>query len=143
ITPPLGMRVYARLNTLPLVLADRRVAVHFLPFASTDPQVAAARPDLRDDLRGPRTRDGFVLAYFRDDNGAGPLALALAAGAEVVCFSAHSPGLPGLRWHQPDRALFAELLRRCDGVITSAGSNVLAECVMLGKPALALYRQDD
>src|SRR5690606_1597336 len=106
-------------------------------------QVAVARPDLRDDLRGPLTRDGFVLAYFRDDNGARPLELALAAGAEVVCFSAVSPGLPGLRSHRPDRAAFAEHLRRCDGVITSAGSNVLAECVMLGKPALALYRRDD
>ena len=38
---------------------------------------------------------------------------------------------------------FADHLRRCDGVITSAGSNVLAECVMLRKPALALYRRGD
>lgn len=143
ITPPARMRVYERLNNAPLALADRLIAVHFLPFTASHPRVAVARPDLRDDLRGPVTRDGFFLAYFRDANGTRPLELALAAGAEVIGFGDHDPGLPGLRFHRPDRAAFAELLRRCDGVITSAGSNVLAECVMLGKPVLALHRRGD
>ncbi|HEY8375094.1 MAG TPA: glycosyltransferase family protein [Nannocystis sp.] len=143
VRPPALARLYERLNNAPLALADRLVAVHFLPFTADDPRVAAARPDVRDDLRGPVTRAGFFLAYFRDDNGAGPLALALAAGADVVLFAARDPGLPGLRVHPLDRAAFADHLRRCDGVITSAGSNVLAECVLLGKPALALYRPGD
>lgn len=143
IRPPALLRLYERLNNAPLVLADRLVAVHFLPFEVTDARVAVARPDLRDDLRGPVARDGFLLAYFRDDNGRDALALALAAGAEVVCFGERDPGLPGLRFHRPDRAAFAEHLRRCDGVIASAGSNVLAECVMLKKPLLALYRRGD
>jgi len=143
IRPPARARLYERLNNAPLALADRLVAVHFLPFTAEDPRVAVARPDLRDDLRGPVRRDGFLLAYFRDDNGRDVLAHALAAGAEVVCFGRRDPGLPGLRFHPLDRAAFADHLRRCDGVITSAGSNVLAECVMLGKPALALHRADD
>jgi len=143
VRPPALLRLYERLNNAPLALADRLVAVHFLPFAATDARVAVARPDVRDDLRGPVSRGGFLLAYFRDDNGRDALALALAAGAEVVCFGERDPQLPGLRFHRSDRASFADHLRRCDGVITSAGSNVLAECVMLRKPALALYRRGD
>jgi UDP-N-acetylglucosamine--N-acetylmuramyl-(pentapeptide) pyrophosphoryl-undecaprenol N-acetylglucosamine transferase len=143
VRPPALLRLYERLNNAPLALADRLVAVHFLPFAATDARVAVARPDLRDDLRGPVARDGFLLAYFRDDNGRDALALALAAGADIVCFGERDPQLPGLRFHRSDRAGFADHLRRCDGVITSAGSNVLAECVMLRKPALALHHRGD
>ncbi|MFY0537338.1 glycosyltransferase family protein [Nannocystis pusilla] len=143
IRPPAAMRLYERLNNAPLALADRLVAVHFLPFEVSDARVAIARPDLRDDLRGPVTREGFLLAYFRDDNGRDALALALAAGARVVCFGERDPQLPGLVFRRSDRAGFADHLRRCDGVITSAGSNVLAECVMLRKPALALYKRGD
>ncbi len=143
IRAPTLLRMYERLNVAPLALADRRIAVHFLPFETTGPDVLAARPDLRDDLRGPVARDGFLLAYFRDDNGRAALGLALAAGAEVVCFGERDPGLPGLVFRRNDRAGFADHLRRCDGVITSAGSNVLAECVLLGKPALALHRRGD
>lgn len=142
IRPPPLLRLYERLNLAPLALADRRIAVHFLPF-EPDAGLLAARPDLRDDLRGPVAREGFLLAYFRDDNGRAALEQALAAGAEVVCFGERDPGLPGLRFHRSDRAAFADHLRRCDGVLTSAGSNVLAECVLLGKPALALHRRDD
>lgn len=143
VQPPVLARLYERLNNAPLVLADRLVAVHFLPFACDDPRVTPARPDLRDDLAGPRAREGFFVAYFRDDNGEAALTHALAAGAEVVHFGARDPGLPGLRHHPLDRAAFADHLRRCDGVIASAGSNVLAECVLLGKPVLALYRPGD
>ena len=143
IRPPPLLRLYERLNAAPLGLADRCVAVHFLPFEPAAPGIVAARPDLRDDLRGPVAREGFLLAYFRDDNGRAPLELALAAGAEVVCFGERDPGLPGLTFRRSDRAAFADHLRRCDGVIASAGSNVLAECVLLGKPVLALHRRGD
>lgn len=143
VRPPALLRLYERINAAPLGLADRLVAVHFLPFETADPRLVAARPDLRTDLRGPLARDGFLLAYFRDDNGRDALAHALAAGAEVVCFGERDPKLPGLRFLPRDRAAFADHLRRCDGVIASAGSNVLAECVMLQKPVLALHRPGD
>jgi hypothetical protein len=41
------------------------------------------------------------------------------------------------------RQIFASRLRRCAAVIGTAGSNLLAECVMLGKPVLALHAPDD
>lgn len=143
IRPPALLRLYERLNAAPLGLADRLVAVHFLPFETASPRLLAARPDLRPDLRGPLAREPFLLAYFRDDNGRDALAHALAEGAEVVCFGERDPQLPGLRFLPQGRAAFADHLRRCQGVIASAGSNVLAECVMLGKPILALHRRDD
>lgn len=141
--PPALQRLYERLNAAPLGLADRLVAVHFLPFETASPRLLPARPDVRDDLRGEVARDGFFLAYFRDDNGHDTLARARAAGADVVCFGERDPGVPGVPFHRPDRAGFAEHLRRCDGVIASAGSNLLAECIYLNKPVLALHRRGD
>jgi UDP:flavonoid glycosyltransferase YjiC (YdhE family) len=42
-----------------------------------------------------------------------------------------------------DGAAFPAYLQGASAVVTSAGSNVLAECVLLEKPVLALHRRDD
>lgn len=143
IRPPPLLRLHERLNNAPLALATRRVAVHFLPFSPRDPDLRCARPDLRPELRRDTSEGGFLLAYFRDDNGLRALSLARDAGAELVCFGARDPQLPGVRFLPQDRDAFAAHLLRCDGVLASAGSNVLAECVMLGKPLLALHHRGD
>lgn len=143
VRPPAMQRLYERLNAAPLGLADRLVAVHFLPFETAEPRLLPARPDVRDDLRGPTARDPFFLAYFRDDNGREPLALARDAGADIVCFGERDPEVPGVTFHRSDRAAFADHLRRCAGVLASAGSNLLAECIYIKKPILALHRRGD
>lgn len=38
---------------------------------------------------------------------------------------------------------FRRALAKCSAVVASAGSNLLAECALLGKPILATYRRDD
>ncbi|MCA9662191.1 MAG: glycosyltransferase, partial [Myxococcales bacterium] len=42
-----------------------------------------------------------------------------------------------------DRQAFRAALRRCAAVIATAGSNLLAECVLLNKPILALHARGD
>lgn len=121
-------------NTLiPTTLARHRVAVHFLPAEPRGDNVRVARPDLPSALLGRPSDDGFVLAYFSFGKGERVVSALRAAGAEVVAYGAGE----GVRAF--DRAGFRADLLRCRAVASSAGSNVLAECVALQKPVLALF----
>ena len=126
-----------RLNGLiPALLSTRRVAVHFLPLRSRDPHTSVARVEGE-----PRAADGprieHVVPYFRDDNGARVLALAARAGVPVAVTD--SLGQPG----RLSREAFRGLLQGAVGAVGSAGSNLIAECVLFATPLLALYRADD
>ena len=133
--------------------ADRIVAVHFLPVAARDPhRTTVARQDLdyRLDAQGGAARsaraptdEAFVLAYFRDGNGAPALRAAIDAGARIICFGRLDGAPAGVDLRPPERAAFADHLRRCAAVIGSSGCNLLTECVLLGKPVLALHRARD
>jgi UDP-N-acetylglucosamine--N-acetylmuramyl-(pentapeptide) pyrophosphoryl-undecaprenol N-acetylglucosamine transferase len=121
--------------------ADRRVVVHFAPVAPRTPGTVIARPDLRDDLA--RTHDeGFVLAYFRDGDGARWLHALARRGRPVVCFTTGTVPA-GVERRAPDARAFADALARCHAVVGSAGNHLPAECAMLGVPMLALHRADD
>lgn len=123
-------------------LADAGVAVHFLPIEPRAPRTRVARPDRRDDLPDVRW-EPFVAAYFRDGDGAGLADRLTGLGVRVELFGASDPTPRRARYHGFDRAGFADALARCSGVIGTAGSNLLAECVMLGKPVLALHATGD
>lgn len=120
-------------------LAGRAVAVHFLPIAARSARARVARI-AGADLAGPVSDDGFFVAYFRDPNADAVLDAAVAAGARVVAFGSDVRPRPGVEARGFDRAGLVAHLRRCRGVIGSAGSNLLAECVWLGKPVLAVHR---
>jgi UDP-N-acetylglucosamine--N-acetylmuramyl-(pentapeptide) pyrophosphoryl-undecaprenol N-acetylglucosamine transferase len=115
------------------------VAVHFLPIAPARPRTYVARPALRPELAGPVSAGEHLVAYFRDRNGDGAIRRAAARGARIICFGQELAGIPGVEARPFDRDGFASALRTARGVIASAGSNVLAECVLLGKPALVLH----
>jgi UDP-N-acetylglucosamine--N-acetylmuramyl-(pentapeptide) pyrophosphoryl-undecaprenol N-acetylglucosamine transferase len=141
--PPLPTQALwsQRLNAFPMWAGSRFIAMHFLPASSDDPRVRVARPD-RLLVSGPTRRDGGVVCYFRDGDPAGVASAVAARGFRVVCFG-DKPVAPGVEVRPFSRIAFAEALENCSAVVTSAGSNVLAECVALGKPMLALYRRGD
>jgi hypothetical protein len=132
-------------------LAHRRVGVHFLPAASRDEATIIARPDFPSGFEAAPAED-WALAYFRDDNGLGLLD-ALSGHWErlgvkrVRCFGASpAPGLrapEGVEFMPMDPTLFHELLPGARAVVGSAGSNLIAECVHLGKPLLCQYSAKD
>lgn len=135
---PLLRLYHQRINcALPRLLADRLVAVHFLPVRASRPGVIVARPQ-PETTAVPVRDDGFVLAYFRDDNGAAAVEYARSEGAEVIRF-----GGRGGNGHAPSRQRFVGRLARASAVVASAGSNLLAECVLMQKPVLALYKERD
>ena len=144
----LGARVPARrlwhqkLNCcLPGLLADHQVAVHFLPVQPNRAGVTVARPDPTVSV-SDAGNDGHVLAYFRDPNGSAWLEAAVEEGAHVLAYGAGAPP-PGVVAQGTARAAFLRHLSRSRAVIGSAGSNLLAECVLLHKPMLALYDERD
>ncbi len=130
--------LHQRANALiPTHLSTRRVAVHFLPCRATDAHTIAARPVLEPDPDAIcEARSHRLVTYFRDGNGDAALKLARTICGDIV----HADGKTGALY---DRATFRQLLRSSTAAIGSAGSNLLAECVLLGTPLLALYREDD
>lgn len=133
---PTTSRWYQRVNaSIPTALPTARVAVHFLPVEPMTPDVYVARPDLPLDLRGDISDEGFVLGYFYDRRGKAVVHALARAGLPVEAYGA--VGDDGEQ--RFEREGFRDKLRRCAAVASSAGSNVLAECVLLGKPVLAVY----
>ncbi len=128
---PFHLLAAQRANALPFSVAPhRRVAVHFLPVRARDAATVVARPDVRPGLRADANTNDAIAVYFRDDNGRRVEDLLRRHGQRVVRACGN-----------PDR--FAEQLSTCRAVVASAGSTLLAECVLLGKPLLALHRRRD
>jgi hypothetical protein len=123
--------------------ADQAVAVHFLPFEARAPRTHLARPDMDPLLAEKAPREGFLLAYFRDGNGASWVERAAALGAPVVCYGRLDRVPRGVETRPADRAGFARDLVRCRGILGSAGSNLLAEAVLTQTPVLALHGRRD
>ena len=133
--------------------ADRVVAVHFLPIGVTDAHARVARvarPDRPESLQGPLGDDASIVAYLRDGAGVPALNTAAAAGWRVQFFASSSAlveaagqAAAGVELLPFDREHFHRALLRCSAVIATAGSNLLAECVLLNKPMLALHSPGD
>jgi len=128
--------LHQRANALiPTYLSTRRVAVNFLPVHTKDPGTRVARPEIATHTPGPRS--DRLVCYFRDDNAQQVLALARSVASDVISYvgSASDQLL--------ERDAFRALLCSARGVVGSAGSNLIAECVTFGVPMLALYRAGD
>jgi len=123
--------------------ASRRVAVHFAPGRPRTRGTDIARPDLRSSIQSGSTREDFILAYFRDDNGSLAVADLARRGHRVRLFGRPQAIPRGVEAHAPDVQAFGKALGRCRGVIGSAGNHLPAECAMLGIPMLALHRRGD
>ncbi|MCA9564830.1 MAG: glycosyltransferase, partial [Myxococcales bacterium] len=87
--------------------------------------------------------EGSILCYFRDGTGGSWMEALLEEGKRVIYFGKPSDAPTGVECYAPDRAAFLRYLAGCDAVVGSAGSNLVAECVLLGKPLLALHHTRD
>ena len=123
--------------------ASRRAVVHFAPVEPATAGTVVVRPDLELEPKAPEKRDDFILAYFRDDDGAEALGRLAARGHRVVWFGRRARAPRGVEVQAPDVDAFREALGRCRAVVGSAGNQLPAECAMLGLPLLALHREGD
>jgi hypothetical protein len=136
------------LSSAPLRAARRWVAVHFLPAVSLDPALQLARPETLDatlsaEGSGESESSDEVLCYFRDKNGSGVVQLLRDAGCPVIWFGGEASTADGVAALPISESRFRGAFARARAIVGSAGSNLLAECVMAGKPVLALYRDKD
>ena len=123
--------------------ACRRVAVHFAPVEPRTDGTLVARPDLRSETDPHAAREDFILAYFRDGNGAMALEQLSRRGHRVRLFGQPRSVPHGVELHPPDVSAFGDALSRCRAVVGSAGNHLPAECAMIGIPMLALHRDHD
>ncbi len=140
---PLGSLYYQRLNGAPTQLATRAVAVHFLPLQSSDPRVIVARPEPEWSPAADESARGRTLCYLRDGGGDALLRALQRGGGEVLYFGPQASNVPGVRSHGIETTAFRAALEACECVVASAGSNLLAECVLRRKPLLAVYHPRD
>ena len=119
------------------------VAVNFVPLEGTSERFVVARPDIRAEWEGSVRRQGHIVAYFRDANGAPVLEELVRAGRKVILYGACFDAPAGVEVRPFDVSSFARTLASADAAVGSSGSNLIAECLALGIPMLALYREDD
>lgn len=139
---PAGPLRYQRLNLAPVNAATRMIGVHFLPTVSQDRNLRVARPEPLG-LRRNLEPDEHMTCYFRDRCGADVVTMFAAVGVPLCWFGQEATPSTRVHAHGIDKPLFARALERCRAVIGSAGSNLLAECVLLSKPVFAMYRRGD
>lgn len=142
---PAGPLRFQRLNSAPTRAAHRWIAVHFLPAVSDDPRLMIARPETVHRATCPADPAGPVVCYFRDGHDHGVARAISAAGGTATVFGVDGPKdlPPGVNSRPFSRGAFQEALREASAVVASAGSNVIAECVLLGKPILAVHATND
>lgn len=120
-----------------------QVAVNFLAIEPKVNTAVVARPTLRPGLvRADKLRDE-VVCYFRDGNGSAVLRALVDAGAHPRLFGRRDPQIPGVRFSLQDDRAFMEALSGARAVVSSAGSQLISECVALGVPQFALYDASD
>ena len=101
-----------------------------------------------------KDRRRLVICYFRDGNGHLVIEALMAAGFDVLLMidegdqasvaTVHQPQPDGPRLIQvADRHLFLPLMHVADGVASSAGSQLMSECIHSQIPLLALYKEGD
>ncbi len=136
-----ALRSQRRSGTIPTHLSEHRVAVHFLPIEATRDNTWIARPD--GDADAKTSNQGHFVAYFRDADGEKVVDWLRSQDREVRWFGSGAKAPDRTATPLLERERFLRELRSAAGVIGSAGSNLLAECVLHGKPVLALYQESD
>jgi UDP:flavonoid glycosyltransferase YjiC (YdhE family) len=123
--------------------AQRRIAVGFVPLPVRRGRLARPSLEPAPTAMTPRTPEGPLLCYFRDGAPDALLERLAALHHPVILFAPHDPGVPGITHEPPARARFVEVLGAARGVVATAGSQLIGECVALGVPLLALHAPDD
>ena len=121
--------------------ANRTIAVNFVPLQPRTRRAIVARPSLDPRLRRGGSPDR-VLCYFRD-GAPEVLRMLVELGVRPVVFAARDPQIEGVEYEPQGRERFIERLASARVVVSSAGSQLISECVGLGIPILGLYERSD
>lgn len=137
---PIHERAHAALNAGSASwLACRVIVVHFGVLVPFDPRAVVARPDPRTELlQGSTVRGDSIVVYAGQADLSAYVTALHARGHQLVVFGRAENLPPGVVRETPNVARFAAALRSCRGVVGTAGSNLVAEAISLGRPLLLL-----
>ncbi len=122
------------------LFAQSKIAVHFTPIKSNNRKTRVARPDFVD---GESTHpDSYYVSYFRDHIGS-EVVKKLTERGKIVHNFGYPLDLAGVHDHPIDRKSFLKYLSGSEGIIGTAGSNLIYEALMLKKPLMVIYRKND
>ncbi len=137
---PLHQRAREALNaTSASWLAQRVIVVHWGALEPFDPRAVVARPDPRPELfEGDTARGDALVVYAGQADLSAYVRELHRRGHQLVVFGCATSLPEGVVAEPPNVARFAVALRRCRGVVGTAGSNLASEAGALGRPFLAL-----
>ena len=129
-------------------LAQCTVDVSFVPLTPLDAnRTVVAKPRLRDAIlrtkRVPPTKK-MVVVYFRDHGSGQRIFEELnASGYEVRAFGPEKLDTPYVHVRAFDEQDFITSMSEASAVIATSGDNLIAECMWLGIPLMAVYDAAD
>jgi hypothetical protein len=89
----------------------------------------------------------LLVTYFRDENGGPAIEMLLKEEVDVVVFGfvpkIRDSSLPGKIIPISDATLFVQFMGIADGIVSSSGCILQAECVYAEIPMLVLYKEGD
>ena len=131
-------------SRLSAVGSDFQLAVNFIELEATQPETQVVRPRFATPLQR-RNAEGSrrVVCYFRDDNGDAILRALVHIGMTPVVFSKATISTPGVEARQPGRTEFRQALEEAHAVVSSAGSQLISECLLSNIPQFVLYKNQD
>ena len=131
-------------SRLSSVGSDYQLAVNFIELETAHPKTQVVRPRFarplqRRDAQGSRR----IVCYFRDENGEAILRALVHMGMNPVVFSKTKVTLPGVESREPGRTEFRQALEEAYAVISSAGSQLISECLLSNIPQYVFYKNQD
>eukprot|EP00540_Astrosyne_radiata_P010812 CAMPEP_0116862586 /NCGR_PEP_ID=MMETSP0418-20121206/23719_1 /TAXON_ID=1158023 /ORGANISM="Astrosyne radiata, Strain 13vi08-1A" /LENGTH=424 /DNA_ID=CAMNT_0004497453 /DNA_START=96 /DNA_END=1370 /DNA_ORIENTATION=+ len=146
----------AKVNGINSVLANYAVGFNHVPMKDT--VRVSVRKEIQDmaltrhgllqyEASRTKRRNPLVATYFRDANGGVVIETLVKAGMDVVIFGGMDVKVPldakGKIVQVHNAAYFVAFMGIADGIVASAGCQLVAECVHAQIPMLALYKQAD
>ena len=124
--------------------SDYQLAVNFIELEATNAKSKVVRPRFAMPLQRRETQGSrHVVCYFRDDNGEAVLRTVVQMGMTPVVFSKANITVPGVEVRQPGQAEFRQALEEAHAVVSSAGSQLISECLLSNIPQYVLYKNQD
>ena len=121
-----------------------QLAVNFVELTPRSRNCQVVRPRFDDAItRLPDQDSHEVVCYFRDDNGDSIVRALVDMGFSPVVFAHRSTAIDGVAYREPGREAFREALARAYAVVSSAGSQLISECLAAGIPHYVFYKRDD
>lgn len=124
--------------------SDFQLAVNFVPLDPINASTSVVRPKFVSPISRQALSDNKeVVCYFRDDNGEDVLRHLVSQGYKPILFSRETQSIMGVEIREPGTAVFRKALASAHAVVSSAGSQLISECLVAGIPHFTFYSVGD